>query len=155
MVVTADPRGKDPHWTWSHNGGMSKTAARDASTARAGLKSAGLLGGVGLGLAGLYATSGFGIPCPWRLLTHTLCPLCGSTHLGVALLHGDLAGAWAANQLVFVLLVGLGVSCIFWVIELAGGPRARLPRRLGDQRLWYALLGVSALVFTVARNLAT
>ena len=42
-----------------------------------------------LGTIGLNAATGIGFPCPWRVLTGTLCPFCGSTHLGVALLHGE------------------------------------------------------------------
>ncbi len=77
----------------------------------------------------------------------------GLTHLGVALLHGDLAGAWTANPFVFVLLAGLVIACVFWTVELAGGPAVRLRGRLADQRLWYAVLGVAAIVFAVVRNL--
>lgn len=132
---------------------MPKNSHLDASVARDGLRAAALLGGVGVGLAGLYATTGIGLPCPWRFFTNTLCPFCGSTHLGVALLHGDLAGAWAANPFAFVLLCGLGVACVAWAVELAGGPAVRLPRRLADQRLWYAVLGVVAVSYAVLRNL--
>lgn len=132
---------------------MPKNSQPDANLARQGLRAAGLLGVVGVGLSGVYAASGIGLPCPWRYLTHTLCPFCGSTHLGVALLHGDIAGAWAANPFVFVLLAGLMVVSVFWTVELLGGPAVRLPGRLGDQRLWYVALAVAALGFAVVRNL--
>ena len=120
---------------------------------RDGLRATAIFGGVGLAVSGLNAATGIGFPCPWRVLTGTLCPFCGSTHLGVALLHGDLAGAWTATPFVFVLLAGLVIACVFWTVELAGGPAVRLRGRLADQRLWYAVLGVAAIVFAVVRNL--
>ena len=132
---------------------MPKSFQPDASVARTRLRAVGLLGAVGVSLAGVYAMTGVGLPCPWRYLTHTLCPFCGSTHLGVALLHGDFAGAWAANPFVFVLLAGTLVASVFWTVELLGGPAVRLPGRLRDQRYWYAALGVVAIAFAVARNL--
>lgn len=94
-----------------------------------------------------------GIPCPWRHLTNSLCPFCGSTSLGAALLRGDIGAAWAANQFVFVLLSGLTITCGIWLVEWLGGPRLRLPRRMADQRLWYVALGTIAVLFAVVRNL--
>lgn len=111
------------------------------------------LGGIGVSLAAVKASTGFGIPCPWRALTHTLCPFCGSTSLGVALLHGDFAAAWSANQFVFVVLAGLVVVSLAWLVELLGGPAVRLPGPLTGQRRWYAVLGVAAILFAVVRNL--
>jgi len=122
-------------------------------TAAAGLKSTAAFGAIGLALSGMYAITGVGIPCPWRSVTHTLCPFCGSTTLGVALLHGNLVDAWLANPFVFMLLTGLGVASLCWLVEVLGGPAIRLPRRLGDQRVWYAVLAVAAVAFAVGRNL--
>ena len=59
----------------------------------------------GIGVSTLYATTGFGFPCPFRELTGWECPFCGGTRLGSALLHGDVAAAFAYNPLVFVSLV--------------------------------------------------
>lgn len=132
---------------------MANPSPAPSSPARKRLLGAATFGVIGVSLAGGQAVAGIGLPCPWRALTHTLCPFCGSTSLGVALLHGDLAGAWAANPFVFVLLVGAGFASLAWIVELAGGPAIRLPRPLARQGLWYALLGTAALVFTVLRNL--
>lgn len=118
-----------------------------------GLHGAAVLGAVGISLSATYAITGLGIPCPWRHLTNSLCPFCGSTSLGAALLRGDIGAAWAANQFVFVLLAGLAIACAFWLVELLGGPAVRLPHRLADQRLWYLALGTIAVLFTVVRNL--
>ncbi len=108
---------------------------------------------VGLALSGAQSVGGIGLPCPWRALTHTLCPFCGATTMGVALLHGDLAAAWAANPFVLVLLAGVALGCVVWLVQLAGGPVVRLPRPLTRPTLWYSALGAIALVFAVARNL--
>jgi hypothetical protein len=37
--------------------------------------------------------------CPFRAITGIPCPTCGTTHAAVALLHGDLTAALAANPL--------------------------------------------------------
>jgi hypothetical protein len=132
---------------------MAAISAESRTVARKGLLSAGLLGGIGLALSGTYALTGQGIPCPWRALTHTLCPFCGATTLGAALLNGDVSGAWAANPFVFLLLAGLAVACLFGVLVVAGGPGFRLAVRLREQRFWYAGLTVAAVVFAVGRNL--
>lgn len=73
--------------------------------------------------------------------------------MGMHLLHGDLAAAWAANPFVFLLLAGLLVACVLWTVELFGGPAVHLRGRLGDQRLWYAALGATAIGFAVVRNI--
>ncbi|HEY3336995.1 MAG TPA: DUF2752 domain-containing protein [Propionicimonas sp.] len=132
---------------------MANTAGAASFSAASGLKSSAAFGAIGLSLSGMYAITGVGIPCPWRSLTNTLCPFCGSTTMGVALLHGDVAGAWVANPFVFTLLAGLGLACLCWLAEVLGGPAIRLPRFLGDQRLWYAALTVTAVTFAVWRNL--
>ena len=98
--------------------------------------------------------TGLGIPCPWRQLTGTLCPLCGGTHVGMALLQGDLAGAWAANQLVVGGLVVLVLLGLLWTVEVLGGPAVRPPRSLrGRPGLWWVVIGAVAVVFAVVRNL--
>lgn len=135
------------------NGGVANSAGEAASPAANGLKSAAGLGAIGAALSGMYAITGIGIPCPWRSVTHTLCPFCGSTTLGVALLQGDFATAWAANPFVLTLLGGLVIACGFWIVELLGGPAARLPRWLASQRVWYLVIGASAIAFALWRNL--
>jgi len=45
------------------------------------------------------ATSGIFPPCPIRYLTGLYCPGCGSLRAMHALLHGELARAWAMNPL--------------------------------------------------------
>lgn len=87
------------------------------------------------GVGGLFP------PCPFYALTGLRCPGCGSTHAFYALVHGDLAAAWAANPFTLVvvpLLVG----------KLFVPP---LPRRLLVPIA--VALFVSTVVFGVYRNL--
>ena len=125
-------------------------AARVAARAALGrLAAFGAAGGV---LSALGA-AGIGVPCPWRLLTGTLCPLCGATHLGVRLLHLDIPGAFAANPFVFaalLVLAGLGVA---WSVAALGGPGVRLPAWVtpSADRRWLAI-GILAVTYAVLRN---
>ena len=120
--------------------------------ARAGLARLGAFAAVGGGLSVLGAL-GLGVPCPWRELTGTLCPLCGSTHLGMSLLRGDLAGALAANPFVFAILSVTSVLGVLWTIEALGGPRVRLPgRRRPSADQWWLALAVLGIGYAVVRN---
>ena len=101
----------------------------------------------------MYAITGLGIPCPWRYFTHTLCPFCGATSMGAALLRGDFGAAWAANQFVLLILAVLTVACLVWTIELVSGLSLRWPAWLRNQRLWYLSLGSAAVLFAFLRNL--
>lgn len=119
----------------------------------AALRSAALFGATGLALSAVKLTTGFGIGCPWRHLTGTLCPLCGATTMGTRLLVGDPAGAWAANPFVLALL-GLGALAVTaWTVEAVGGPALRPPQALRSPALWWSLLGAAALAFTIWRNI--
>src|SRR4030095_11809237 len=63
----------------------------------------------GLALSALYATTGVGLPCPFRAITGWECPLCGGTRMGDALLHGDLGAAFEFNPLALAGLLIIGV----------------------------------------------
>ncbi len=134
---------------------VPETRPDRAFDARRGLRSLGIFGAVGLGLSAVAATTGMGLACPWRALTGTLCPLCGGTHVGTALLHGDLVGAWLANPFVVVGLAGLAVLGMLWTVESLGGPAVRPPRVLrGRPDRWWLAVGVIAALFALWRNLA-
>ncbi len=113
----------------------------------------------GLSIATLYATTGIGFPCPFRAVTGWECPLCGGTRLGAALLHGDVAAAFAFNPVVFVSLVLGVVVGALWVIEALGGPRVRPPAswssaaRRVRPAIWWSLAGLLAALYVVLRNL--
>ena len=70
-------------------------------------------------------------PCPFRAITGIPCPTCGATHAAVALLHGHVAVAMAANPLaVFagVIFVAGGLIAPVWAaLEL---PAPQLPSPL-------------------------
>ena len=114
---------------------------------------------VGLGLSALYATTGIGVICPFRAVTGWDCPLCGGTRMGSALLHGDVAAAFAFNPLALVGIALLGVVGVLWVVEALGGPavrppfalRVRLAATTPQQRL--VAFVVVAVVYTLLRNL--
>jgi hypothetical protein len=113
----------------------------------------------GLALSGLYATTGVGLPCPFRLLTGWDCPLCGGTRMGDALLHGDVPAAFGFNPVALVGLAILGVLGVLWTVEAVGGPPFRLPRPLSERlrrvhpMQWLAIGLLGALIYTVARNM--
>ncbi len=132
------------------NDGVHQKAA-SFSPARA-LGVAACLAGAGVALGAWSALTPWGPPCLWRALTGTLCPFCGGTTLVKRLFVGDVAGAWHANQLVFLAACGLAVACVLWIVELAGGPHVRLPRPLRDQRVWYIAGGLLCAGFAVWRN---
>ena len=118
----------------------------------------GVLFAGGLALSTLYATTGIGLPCPFRAITGWDCPLCGGTRMGVALLHGDVQAAFLFNPLALIGLVIVGVLGVLWAVEAAGGPAVRLPmsvaRRLRHvaPAQWLAVGLAVAVIYTVARN---
>jgi Protein of unknown function (DUF2752) len=113
----------------------------------------------GLGLSGLYATTGLGLPCPFRAITGWECPLCGGTRMGEALLQGDVSAAFGFNPVALIGLLMAGVLGVLWAVEAAGGPAVRLPRALLVRLLrvpashWLIAALVAAVVYTLARNL--
>lgn len=113
----------------------------------------------GLGLSALYATTGVGVGCPFRIATGWDCPLCGGTRMGSALLHGDVATAFLLNPVALVAIVALGVVGVLWVVEALGGPGVRPPLRLRQRlarttpRQRLAAFFAVGVVYTVLRNL--
>jgi hypothetical protein len=114
----------------------------------------------GFALAGVYDLSGgrIGVPCILHATTGLDCPLCGSTRMAAALLHGDLAAAWNFNAVVLVLgpLIGVavGYQVLAWALEslrLVKLPRLRMSSRTSD-RLITSVIAV-LIVFGVVRNL--
>ncbi len=89
-------------------------------------------------------------PCPMLSATGWLCPACGLTRAAGRVVHGDLLGAFGANQLWPLLVAALGLG--WWAIWRAARD---LPRPVIISR-WNSLatIAVVAVVagFTVARN---
>ena len=136
----------------------ASTDARPFRAMRAvGYVTAFVAGGLALSVA--YATTGFGLPCPFRALTGWDCPLCGGTRMGDALLHGDVGAAFGFNPLALIGLFIVGILGTLWAVEAAGGPAVRLPRPLAERlrrvrpHRWLAAALLVAVVYTFARNL--
>jgi len=55
-------------------------------------------------------TAGFFPPCLFRLLTGLQCPGCGTTRALHHLLHGDVAGAFSLNPMLFVAVPFAGAA---------------------------------------------
>ena len=139
---------------------MSTPLPVPSSRARRGLTYLSGFAAYGLGLSALYALTGVGLPCPFRMATGWDCPLCGGTRLGTALLHGDLVAAFGYNPVVLVGLVVLTVLGVLWTVEAFGGPAVRLPARV-TARLsrvqptrWLVLSLLAAALFVLLRNVA-
>ena len=113
----------------------------------------------GLALSALYATTGVGLPCPFRAVTGWDCPLCGGTRMGAALLDGDVLAAFGHNPLALIGLLILGLLGVLWAVEATGGPAVRLPRRLAERlhrvrpAQWLVVGLLAAVSYTIARNL--
>lgn len=86
--------------------------------------------------------------CIVRVLIGWDCPGCGSQRALHALLHGDLAGAFHANALLFLLIP---LILILAVLELFGNRDSTLYRRLHHPAL-IALLAVIILAWGIVRN---
>lgn len=134
---------------------MTTAQTTPTFSARRALMQLAGFGAVGSGIAAAHVVFGVGLPCPLLSLTGIQCPLCGSTRAAAALAGGDLASAWSHNALFVVAVVILGCCAIAWVVEAAGGPALRPPRRLRPltQDKIYIAVGVIAAVFLVIRNL--
>ena len=117
------------------------------------LKSVGLKYGTILSLALSYIMLcrfvGHGLlPCPFRLLTGLECPGCGSTRMFMALVDGDINGAFAANPALLAALPVL-VAIVFydewrWV---------KSAERVSPPPWLTAGLLIYFLIFGIVRNL--
>lgn len=126
---------------------------------RSGLRAIGGFVAFGFGVSALYAATGIGFPCPFRLLTGWECPLCGGTRLGAALLHLRPAQAFADNPLVFLGLALLALLALIWTVEVLGGPALRPPTRIGLRLrsihpiCWLTAVLLVAVGYTLLRHL--
>lgn len=118
-----------------------------------------LLGAPALVAGGVYAATGHGVPCPFLMVTGWLCPLCGGSRMGAALLAGDLSAAWGWNPFLLALMTVLALVWLWTLFCLAArwpaglpGPFARLDRLAPATLL--VLVGVPGVVFGAVRNLA-
>ncbi len=121
-----------------------------------GLARAALLGGLvvaGLAVLALVDPARPGVypACPLFALTGLYCPGCGSLRAVHRLLHGDLAGAWAANKLLVICGLPLAAALVNegwrWASGRALVEGPRLPRA-GVYAIVAVLVG-----FAVLRNI--
>lgn len=116
-----------------------------------------LFGGTCAIAGGVYLATGQGLPCPFLVVTGWLCPLCGASRMGAAVLRGDLAAAWGWNPFVLVLAV-LGVAGWLWTaLRIVLRRSAELPGPAAAIEAWspggfVGTLVASGLVFMVLRN---
>jgi hypothetical protein len=124
-----------------------------------GLKWIGGFFAYGLGMSVLYASTGVGLPCPFRMVTGWNCPLCGGTRMGDALLHLEVGAAFAYNPVALVGLAVLATLAMLWTVQLAGGPAVRLPKLVRDRlaavrpTTWLAAGVIGMVGYTILRNL--
>lgn len=117
-----------------------------------------LFGGTCAVAGGAYAVAGRGIPCPFLAATGWLCPLCGSSRMAVALLHGDPVAAWGWNPFALVLALLLFFAWSWTLVRLILRREVALPGPLGVLERWspgllLTGLAVPGLGFMVLRNL--
>ena len=93
--------------------------------------------------------------CAFRAITGVPCPTCGTTHAAVALLHGRLLAAFAANPLAALAIVGFfagGLLAPLWVV--AGGKMPVLPSPLPARvRLLAVLVALAGWAYVIAASL--
>ena len=131
---------------------VDRTTPAIKPTPAKALQAVAVFTGVGVGLCAVYATTGWGIPCPLRMVTGWLCPLCGGTHLGAHLLRADLLSAWNDNAALFISLFLFGVRSLGWGVECVQHVNKKwLPEEFIRYGLPIALC--LAFVWMIMRNL--
>lgn len=104
----------------------------------------------GLLYAAFVAVTGLAVPCGFYQLTGLQCPGCGMTRMCLALLRGDLRGAFYYNGGVLLALPVLaGIFAVYAARYVKNGDR-----RLGPvQRTLLVGVIIWLLAFAVWRNL--
>lgn len=116
-----------------------------------------LFGGTCAAAGGGALVTGAGFPCPFLALTGWLCPLCGASRMGAALIQGHLGVAWGWNPFALVLGLLLAIVWLWTAVRLATGRSPRLPGPLSVLDGWsptrvVVTLMAPALLFMVLRN---
>lgn len=106
---------------------------------------------MGLLYAAFVRKTGWGIPCPFRLLMGLKCPGCGVSHMALCLLQGDLSGAFAANGAILCLLPIGAVLALKKSISYVKTGKWKLS--FAENRLVIFMI-VFLVVFGIGRNIA-
>ena len=106
-----------------------------------------------LAAGGLYylfvSATGLYVPCMFRMITGWKCPGCGVSHLFIHLGHGQVAEAFADNQLLFLLLPFAAVYVVWKIFRyIKTGDRGY---SAVENRVFIGVIAAAA-VFTVLRN---
>lgn len=111
-------------------------------------------GGELLGLGLVYALwvrfTDLAIPCLFHAVTGWLCPGCGVTKLCLALLQLDLAEAWEANTVLFLMLPVLAVLGIRMAVRYVRGSSIVGPKW---EEVFIWIMIALLIVWGVVRNL--
>ena len=91
-----------------------------------------------------------GLPCVFRLITGWKCPGCGVTHMCLALLHGDFAGAFRENGAVLCLSPVIAAMLIHQSIRYV---RVGSLRLLAWEDILACAMAVILVLFGIGRNL--
>lgn len=98
--------------------------------------------------------TGYGIPCPFRKLTHLYCPGCGVSHMLMAMMKLNINQAISANAFMFFsfpVLIYLAVKAwLLWVLEEPYSNRFIMKRT--DKILMYTYIA-GIIAFNVYRNI--
>jgi hypothetical protein len=90
--------------------------------------------------------TGVAAPCPLRWLTGVPCPGCGLTTGAVALVRGDVGGAFAANP----VILGLAATAVLAVVLLAARATGALPPPVAWSDRWRRRTGWAAALLALA-----
>ncbi|WP_408072166.1 DUF2752 domain-containing protein [Butyrivibrio sp. JL13D10] len=114
------------------------------------LSEAAIIAGILIANSVVYALTGVGIPCVFRLFTGLKCPGCGLTHAYLALFKGNIHAAMDYNILSVTLLPVLGLFILYKGIVLirTGDTRMKL-----CENIFLFLCAVVIGVFFVYRNI--
>ena len=94
--------------------------------------------------------TGWGIPCPFRLVTGLKCPGCGITTLLVELFHFNFEAAFWANPLTFCLLPFFVALIVYLCVIYVRKGSLQLPNWMTGVVIAVVVLYV---IFGVVRNL--
>lgn len=105
--------------------------------------------GIGLVYGLFYMKTGWGIPCPFHLVTGLDCPGCGVSRMCLALMRLDFLEAFSHNPALMILSPIWLVTFLFWLHSYIRDGR----REQAQWQKWVTIVSIAVLlVFGVLRN---